>query len=54
MFFYLIHLPLIHIGAQIWAWDRYGQPAGWGYSEQSRPPITCPIWFWSMACGRLM
>ena len=37
MFFYLVHLPLIHIGAQVWAWNRYGQLAGWGFSG-ARPP----------------
>jgi len=42
MFFYLIHLPLIHIGAQIWAWDRYGQPAGWGLFRAKPPADYVP------------
>lgn len=36
LFFYLIHLPLIHIGAHIWSLARYGQPAGW---NQLRLPV---------------
>ena len=42
MFFYLVHLPLIHIGAQIWAWERYGQLAGWGLSRAKPPADYVP------------
>lgn len=37
MFFYLIHLPLIHIGAHIWALSRYGQLAGWNNAKLPPP-----------------
>ena len=42
MFFYLIHLPLINIGAQAWAWNRYGQLAGWRFSGVKPPPDYVP------------
>ena len=50
MFFYLVHLPLIHIGAQIWAWERYGQPAGWAFSGARPPADYVPdlVWVYGM------
>jgi uncharacterized membrane protein len=38
MFFYLVHMPLIHIGAHVWAWCRYGQLAAWNMSGAKAPP----------------
>ena len=37
LFFYLIHLPLIHIGSHIWAILRYEQLAGWNFKSIPAP-----------------
>jgi len=40
LFFYLIHIPLIHGAARIWSHLRYGQPGGWWWDKtaSSWPP----------------
>lgn len=37
MFFYLLHLPMIHLGAQTWAILRYEQLSGWDYVNVPAP-----------------
>lgn len=39
MFFYLIHVPLIHAGAQIWAWLAFHQAGAW-LAGEDKPPAA--------------
>ncbi|OYU46758.1 MAG: hypothetical protein CFE44_00380 [Burkholderiales bacterium PBB4] len=42
MFFYLVHLPLIHIGSHVWSLSRFGQPGAWGMTGGPAPESYAP------------